>query len=197
MLKNTGSHTFKNLQLNTGLLFYNIKVEEFECGGSLRSALESALEDGGNFLGATRRGAVFSARPIVRQYRSDGDFYVKLEGTVISGWEVELSAEIVEFTPEIIRQILPKAKIDDQMLNVTKLNLQEILSAQRENLIWVGDLSGGGLIAIELRNAMNVGGIRLNAESSTENSIAVRFIPHSGEFFNPGKPPFEIYFLSN
>lgn len=195
MLKNTSEVTSRHLQLGVGLLFFDIKISDLGFGESVPESVGKLLNNGESFLGATRGGADFRAQPVVRQYRSDGYLFPEKSGAIVTGWNVELSAEIVEFTPSLLGKILPDAVVDNQVQKVSRIGLAKVLNEQyTENLIWAGDLSNGTLIAIELRNVLNFGGISIKTEFR-ESALGVRFIPHAGDVFDVGQLPFEIYFL--
>ncbi|MCL2704096.1 MAG: hypothetical protein FWE91_10885 [Defluviitaleaceae bacterium] len=198
MLKFTSKETHKRLQINAGLLFSDFNLRDLKRVADVKERINELLSDGENFLGATRDGFVFRSQPVFRRYREDGELFGSVNSTVIRGWDIELSATLAEFAPDILTRFLPNSVIDSQELNMAVLDIRKILLNQYvENLVWIGDLSNGGLIAIELRNAVNVGGISFDARQETENGIKIRFIPHSGEFFDKTKPPFQIYFFGN
>ena len=197
MLKKVGYHTHKNLQLNSGLLFTELDISAFRDLRDIEKGVNEALISGEKFLGVTRNGVSFIAQPRYREYYCDGEQFNRVACRTIIGWDIKLEVVIVEISSELLNRVLTSSWIDQQLENVKRIELSSvIMDGSIDNLVWIGDMSDGGLILIELRNAVCIGGIRFVSEDNTENGIATRFTPHIGDYYNPVEPPFSIYFIS-
>ena len=195
MLKQKSCYTHKRLQLNAGLLFFDLDLSELKDINSLSEKINELLNCGKNFLGATREGFMFRSQPVTRRYREDGKVFGSVGATVVESWDIELSGSLVEFTSDLICKFLPNSVVDYQEPNFEMLDVKIMhMNTQTKNVVWIGDISNGGFMVIELKNAVNVGGINFNTKNETENGINIRFIPHSGDIFNAEIPPFRIYF---
>ena len=202
MLKKSGINSHKNLQINEGLLFCDINLTEFGENEQVKSELLGYLNSDSDctekFMGRTKNGVIFSAVPKTRMYNEDGGLY-KLRGSeIICGWDVTLETTLIEFSPNILSRVTPEAYVDDQSDYIKRINTNSnIFNNEYKNLVWFGDLSGGELIVIELKNAVNLGGIRIDTSSENESSIKIRFNAQAGDYFNRNEPPYNIYFINN
>jgi hypothetical protein len=196
MLKQIGSKTFKNLQINSGLLFYDFRFDSDMTAARLRERIGERIAEGSGFLGATRDGIEFSAVPRFKAYKEDGEIFQSDSCCILEGWDVKLSAALVEYTSEIVSQVIPQSFSDDQGGFLKSIYPGMFVKPEiNENIVWIGDLSCGGLIVIELKNAVNVGGIKFVANRDGENGFVVGFVPFRGTFFDKGEPPFGIHLL--
>jgi len=187
-------NTFSSLQIDSGLLFYDIQPEGIDTAGEFRKKLKAYLEDGENYLGITDGGIDFRAVPEVSVYKRDGEMFHSETGCFIVGWDVKLSVTLMEFSPEIFKHVLPNAIIDGQEANVESVGIGGGGCRSRTpNIVWVGEMSSGGLLVIELKNAVNVDGINFVTKRNTENGFKVGFKAFADE--NSAKPPFTIYWF--
>jgi hypothetical protein len=202
MLKQHNNNTKGNLQINAGLLFHGFELSEYDSVEQLREQIDEVLQSGTGFLGATGGCVKFRAEPKFSSFNTDSQYFNDVNGTVLKGWDVELSAVLTEFTPELFNAILHNSFIDwqyDMQVNVyneadpyqthSSINLND---GVYENLVWFGDMSDGGLLVIEIKNAVSTGGVAFEANRDSENGFKVKFVPHID-----GVVPFSIHWVKN
>ena len=66
------AETYKNLQLNAGVLLVNLDLSSYTDAESLKTALASLIADGSTLLGATRGGGSFVVTRDIRTVDADG-----------------------------------------------------------------------------------------------------------------------------
>lgn len=146
-------------------------------------------------LGATQGGGDFKATATFRQIQIDG-----IRGTAkglksIDTWEVSISANMLEVTPETIKLALGVADIDtttdvdnDIITGRTKILDTDYI----DNVAWVGVLSGSETpVVIQVFNALSEAGLSLSTKDGAEGVIPLQFIGHFGAT-DLSTPPFEI-----
>jgi hypothetical protein len=182
------------LQVDAGLLFRDFKLEGVNSADELREKIELCVTERIKYLGATRGGIEFRALPRVIESGMDGRMYQSETGCLLNGWDVRLSATLSEFTSAVFGSVLPNSYLDDQEDGFHTLGLKAKTGSGNDSIVWVGTLSGGDLLAIELKNAVNVEGVKFVSERDKEGGLKVGFKAF-GDDGNMEEPPFSVYWF--
>ena len=161
--------TIVNLQLNAGVL-----LTTYTKGTDIN-------ED--DIIGATRGGGSFTAVPTVHQAAVDGaPTYTKgLER--VDDWVITLNATMVEVSDEAISRALgvgvTKTETGTGTTKDTTFTVKRTVNdADYKDLYWVGDLSNGQNVVIEIKNALNTSGLNLTFSDRGEGTYALALIGH-------------------
>lgn len=95
----------------------------------------------------------------------------------LDGWECSFSTTSLGTTPALIRMALGCADIDTQDTTkiVPRMDLEE---TDFTDIWWVGDRADGGLVAIQLKNALSTGGFSLQTTKNGKGQIALTITGH-------------------
>lgn len=182
------STTADNLLLDAGAFFinFNIDTDDFD------SAVIA-----GKLLGATRGGGEFSAEPSIRSIEVDGAKGVTKGLQVIDSWAVKMSASVLEVSKEGLSKALLATNVD----TVTNLDF-DIITAKNtieltdyiDNVTFVGHKSGTvEPVVIQIYNALNTSGLKLQTQDKGEAVIAMEFVGHYSDT-DLETPPFSIFY---
>lgn len=180
--------TVENLILDTGVFFrnYNVATDTFD------SAVIA-----GKLLGATKGGGEFNAKPQIRALDIDGLNANTKGAKIIDDYEVNITANVMEVTEDIIKLALAASEVDNSSnedYTIIKGKMEIKLEDYIENITWVGTLSGSRTpVIIQVFNALNQDGLAFKPEKKGEAVIALNFIGH----YDPNtldEPPFSIYY---
>lgn len=182
--------TFKNLQLNAGVLLSSFTPSSGELSVS-------------DILGATSGGVSFTATPEYSDWGEDIDNCPKnmKELKKLESWEVKLSGTFIGVIPKLAEQLVGAGAIDDsdQSKIVPRNDLDD---ADFEDVWWVGDYSAvnedgsssgkAGFIAIHVLNSLSTGGFQIQSGDKAKGQFAFEFTGHYSNAA-PDTVPFEIY----
>lgn len=176
--------TFKNIQLNAGILVRSFNPATQEITG---------------LLGATTGGLNFKATPTFEDFGEDIDNCPKntLELKKLTAWEVLMSGTFVTITAGTAKTLIGAADIDE--FDPTKIiPRNDILISDYEDLWWVGDYSdanngaNAGYCAIHMLNGLNTGGFQIKSNDKGKGNFAFEFTGHYS--MNAQETvPFEVY----
>lgn len=177
-------NTFKNLQLNAGIL-----LDEFTpADGTI-----------GKLIGATTGGVQFNAQQAFSDMGDDVDNAPKnmKELKHLDSWEVTLSGTFVSLNAETAKTLVGAADVDsDDATHIIPRN--DILSNDFKDIWWVGDYSdvntgdNAGFVAIHVINALSTGGFSLQSTDNGKGQFAFTFTGHYS-MDAQDTPPFEIF----
>lgn len=182
--------TFKNLQLNAGVLLSSFTPSSGELAAS-------------GILGATSGGINFTATPEYSDWGEDIDNCPKnmKELKKLESWEAKLSGTFIGVTAKLAERLVGAGAIDPS--DETKITPRNDLDeADFEDIWWVGDYSAvnedgdssgkAGFVAIHLLNSLSTGGFQIQSGDKAKGQFAFEFTAHySSEA--PETVPFEIY----
>lgn len=190
------TETFKNLQLNAGAFLVGFNYAQYTDATALRTALATALQDSTKVLGATRGGGTFVVTSEIREPDVDGKRYRFKGGAFVDSVDAQLSGTLVEIRPEIFAKVLATGEVATNG-NKTTVKMHTAIQAGDyiDNLVWVGDMSGGGLILIALKNALNNNGMTLTFSDKGEGTIPFEFHAYQSQVEDYDYAPFEVLFL--
>lgn len=93
----------------------------------------------------------------------------------LDGWECKISTTCLGTSPELIKLALGAADIDGQTKIVPRRDLKQ---TDFSDIWWVGDKADGGLVAIQLKNALSTGGFSLQTTKNGKGQITLELTGH-------------------
>lgn len=179
--------TFKNLQLNAGVLLKSFDVET-----------QTLAAD--SIIGATSGGVSFTAVPSSIDFGEDIDNCPKntKEMMHLDSWEAKMSGTFAS-----VSKALAKALVGAADLSGAKITPRNDFSdADFSDLWWVGDYSEvnedgtstgkAGFIAIHLLNSLSTGGFSIQSSDKGKGQFEFEFTGHYS-MDDQDKVPFEVY----
>lgn len=180
--------TFKNIQLNAGILVKGFSPDTQEISG---------------LLGATTGGINFTATPTFEDFGDDIDNCPKntMELKKLTEWDVQMSGTFVTMTADTAHLLAGAADIDP--LDSTKIiPRKDVLLTDFKDIWWVGDYSdentgaNAGFCAVHMLNALNTGGFQIQSTDKGKGNFAFTFTGHVS-MDHQDVVPFEIYIKGN
>ena len=181
--------TMNNRQTGAGAYFKNYDIEN----DTFTTAVEA-----GNLLGATQGGGSFTAKPIITATEVDGVPSDAVGMENIDGWEVEMTANILEVTAEAIQNALGASTSSETTIGTQtykKITGKSYLEASDyiNNITFLGAMSGfDEPVIIQIYNAIAMEGININPQDKKSSVLSTKFKAHVS-FENLDEPPFAIY----
>lgn len=181
--------TFKNLQLNAGVLLSSFTPSS----GAIPAS---------GILGATSGGINFTATPTYTDFGEDIDNCPKnmKELKRLESWEVKMSGTFIGVTAALAQKLVGAGVIDSQ--DGSKIVPRNDLdTADFSDVWWVGDYSAvnedgnsgsAGFVAVHLINALSTGGFQIQSSDNGKGQFAFEFTGHYS-MDAQDTPPFEIY----
>lgn len=158
-------NTFEGLQLDAGVLLKRFDPE---------NPVAPADED---IICATTGGVNPVCAATYSDFGEDVDNVPNnmMELKHLDGWDCSISTTSLGTTPELIRFSLGAADIDGTTKIVPRRDLKQTDFA---DLWWVGDRADGGMVAIQLKNALSTGGFSLQTTKNGKGQIALTITGH-------------------
>lgn len=161
--------TFKQIQLNAGVLATDFKPES----GELKA------ED---IIGATSGGVSFEATPEFSDYGEDIDNCPKnmKELKVLDNVEAKMSGSFVTVSEQMIALLIGAA--DSSKGKITPR--RDLVDDDFKDLWWIGDYSdnnsdeNGGFLAVHLMNALSTGGFKIQSNDKAKGMFDFEFTGH-------------------
>ena len=175
--------TFKNLQLNAGVLLSAFNPE-------------SATVANESIIGATTGGVNFTATPTFSDYGEDIDNCPKnmKELKKLDSWEISLSGTYVTVDANAVKALVGAADVSGN--KITPRN--DIKLTDFTDVWWVGDYSdqngetNGGYVAIHMMNALSTGGFAIQSSDNGKGNFAFTYTAHYS-MSTQETVPFEVY----
>ena len=160
-------NTFSELQLNAGVLLNKFTPA---------NATAPADED---IICATTGGINVSCIPTFSDLGEDVDNCPKntKELKHLDGWDCKMSTTALGTSPANIKLSLGCADVDgtDTTKIVPRVDLAQ---SDFSDIWWVGDRADGGMVAIQLKNALSTGGFSLKTTDNGKGQITVELTGH-------------------
>lgn len=178
--------TFQSIQINAGIL-----LSEFDP--------KTGTYDKANIIGATTGGNSFNSNPEFVDFGEDVDNVPANTKQLkrLQSYSPELSGTFVTLNNALGKMLVAAAEIDSADTN--HIIPSTALSEEDFGDIWlVGDYSdkngatGGGFIAIHVKNALNTGGFQMQTTKDGKGNFAYTFTGHY-DLDNMDDAPFELY----
>ena len=175
--------TFKNLQLNAGVLLSAFNPE-------------SATVADESIIGATTGGVNFTATPTFSDYGEDIDNCPKnmKELKKLDAWEISLSGTYVTVDANAVKALVGAADVSGN--KITPRNNLKLTDFT--DVWWVGDYSdqngetNGGFVAIHMMNALSTGGFAIKSSDNGKGNFAFTYTAHYS-MSAQDTVPFEVY----
>lgn len=179
--------TFKNLQLNAGVLLKSFDVDT-----------QTLAAD--SIIGATSGGVSFTAVPSFIDFGEDIDNCPKnmKEMKKLDAWEAKMSGTFASVSKSLAKTLVGAADLSGS--KVTPRN--DLAAADFADLWWVGDYSEvnedgtstgkAGFIAIHLLNSLSTGGFSIQSSDKGKGQFEFEFTGHYS-MEDQDKVPFEVY----
>ena len=157
--------TFNSLQLDAGVLLKRFNP-----------AAPAIIDD--DIICATTGGINPSCVPTYSDLGSDVDNVpVNMkELKHLDSWECKISTTSLGTSPELIRFALGAADINAETGAITPR--KDLAQTDFADIWWVGDKADGGLVAIQLKNALSTGGFSLQTTKNGKGTIALEITGH-------------------
>lgn len=190
------TETFQNLQLNAGAFLIDFDYSTYADATALRTALATALQDTTKVLGATRGGGSFVVTSEIREPEVDGKRYRFKGGAFVDSVDAQLSGTLVEVVPSVFAKVLATGESETSGKKTTiKMHTAIQDTDYIDSLVWIGDMSDGGLVLISLKNALNNNGMTFTFTDKGEGTIPFEFHAYQDAVEDYDQAPFEVIFL--
>ena len=178
--------TFKNLQLNAGVLLSAFNPETAEVTNA-------------SIIGATTGGVNFTATPTFSDYGADIDNSPKnmMELKKLDSWEISMSGTYVTVDVNAVKSLVGAADVSAN--KVTPRN--DVQLSDFTDVWWVGDYSdqnretNGGYVAIHMMNTLSTGGFAIQSSDNGKGNFAFTYTAHYS-MDAQDTVPFEVYVKS-
>lgn len=179
--------TFKNLQLNAGVLLKSFDVET-----------QTMAAD--SIVGATSGGVSFTAVPSFIDFGEDIDNCPKnmKEMKKLDSWEAKMSGTFASVSKSLAKTLVGAADLSGSKIAPRN----DLADADFTDLWWVGDYSEvnedgtstgkAGFIAIHLLNSLSTGGFSIQSSDKGKGQFEFEFTGHYS-MEDQDKVPFELY----
>lgn len=157
--------TFNALQLDAGVLLKRFNP-----------AAPAIIDD--DIICATTGGINPSCVPTYSDLGSDVDNVpVNMkELKHLDSWECKISTTSLGTSPELIRFALGAADINGETGAIVPR--KDLAQTDYSDIWWVGDKADGGLVAIQLKNALSTGGFSLQTTKNGKGTIKLEITGH-------------------
>ena len=164
-------NAFSGLQVDAGILLFNFDIEEAIKGNT-------GFTDA-DIICATTGGINPSCVPTYSDYAEDVDNAPTnlKEFKHLDGWDCKVSTSSLGNSPELIRLALGAADIDltEKGKIVPRRSLKQ---SDFRDIWWVGDRADGGLVAIQILNALSSGGFSLQTTKNGKGTVSLEITGH-------------------
>lgn len=190
------SEAFNNLQLNAGAFLVDFDHSEITDSEALKTAVQTALADATKILGVTRGGGSFNVTRETRTPEVDGMRYPFKGADFVDSADAYLSGTLLEVTPNNFKRLLGTGDVVTSGKKTTVTMHTAITTSDYINkLCWVGDLSDGRLVLIELDNAFNTADFALTFTDKGEGTMTFEFHARQANVTDYNNAPFRVIFF--
>ena len=158
--------TFQELQLDAGILL-----------NTFNPADPSRTDT--NIITATTGGITVACVPTYSDFGEDVDNCPNntKELKHLDGWECTITTTALRTSPEAIKLALGAADIDGT--DSTKITPRaDLAQTDFSDIWWVGDRADGGMVAVQLKNALSTGGFSLQTTKNGKGQISLTLTGH-------------------
>lgn len=94
----------------------------------------------------------------------------------LDGWECKIATTCLGTSPELIRLALGAADIEQA--NSKIIPRKDLAQTDFADIWWVGDKADGGLVAVQLKNALSTSGFSLQTTKNGKGQISLELTGH-------------------
>jgi hypothetical protein len=158
--------TFDGLQLDAGVLLKNFDPTN-----------PTAPADA-DIICATTGGITVSCTPTFSDLGSDVDNVPNnmKEFKHLDSWDCKISTSSLGTSPELIKMSLGCADIDAQTSAIVPR--KDLEQTDFASIWWVGDKANGGLVAVQLKNALSTSGFSLKTTKNGKGTVSLELTGH-------------------
>ena len=191
------SAAFDNLQLNAGIFLVGFDYSSITDATALKTAITSAVTAGTSILGVTRGGGTFTVTRESRTPEVDGMRYPFKGSDFIDSTDAFLSGTLLEVNSANFKRLLGSGDIatSGKKTTVTMRTAIDPDTDYLESLCWVGDISDGRLVLIELDNAFNTSDFSLTFTDKGDGTMTFEFHARQEEVLDYDNAPFRVVFF--
>lgn len=159
--------TFDGLQMDAGVL-----LKTFDPSNPVAPADE-------DIICATTGGINVVCTPTFSDFGEDIDNVPNnmKELKHLDSWDCSLSTSSLGTTPALIKMALGCADISESD-STQVIPRADLSQSDFTDLWWVGDKANGGLVAVQLKNALSTGGFSLQTTKNGKGTIAITITGH-------------------
>jgi len=159
------TNAFDALQMDAGVLLKTFDPEH------------PAAPADADIICATTGGVNPSCVPTYSDFGEDVDNVPNnlMEFKHLDGWDCKLSTTGLGTSPELIKFALGAADIDGTIKIIPRRDLSQ---SDFSDIWWVGDKADGGLVAIQLKNALSTGGFSLQTTKNGKGQVKIEITGH-------------------
>lgn len=156
--------TFEDMQVDAGILLKTFDPNT------------PAIMDA-NIITATTGGITVTCEPEYSDFFEDIDNAPNntKEGKHLDGWTCSIETTALNTSADAIKLSLGAADIDGTTVIVPRAELEQ---TDFSDLWWVGDKAGGGLVAVQLLNALSTGGFSLKTSKNGKSELDLTLTGH-------------------
>ena len=193
------SDAFSNLQLNAGIFLVDFDYSSITDSTALKTAIKTALADDTKILGVTRGGGAFTVTRETRTPDVDGMRYAFVGADFVDSADAYLSGTILEVTTTNFKRLLATgdAVTSGKKTTITFHTAIDPDNDYIEHLAWVGDISDGRTVLIELDNAFNTSDFSLTFADKNEGTMSFEFHARQAAVDDYDNAPFRVIFFDN
>lgn len=191
------AEAFDNLQLNAGAFLVNFDHSAILDAAALKTAVRAALDDETKILGVTRGGGSFNVRRDTRTPEMDGMRYPFKGADFVDSADAYLSGTLLEVIPENFKRLLGTGDVTTSG-NKTTVTMHTAINKNTDyltHLCWVGDISDGGVVLIELDNAFNTADFSMTFTDKNEGTMTFEFHARQDNVDDYDNAPFRVVFF--
>lgn len=156
--------TFEDMQVDAGILLKSFDPEN------------PAIVDT-DIITATTGGITVTCEPEYSDFFEDVDNAPNntKEGKHLDGWNCSIETTALNTSAEAIRLALGAADIDGTTTIIPRAELKD---TDFSDLWFVGDKAGGGLVAVQVLNALSTGGFSLKTSKNGKSELDLTLTGH-------------------
>lgn len=189
---------FDNLQLNAGVFLVNFDYSSITDSTALKTAISTALSTPANILGVTRGGGSFTVTRETRTPEVDGMRYPFKGADFVDSVDAYLSGTLLEISKENFKALLGTGDATTSGKKTTITMHTAVLNSDYiAHLCWVGDISDGRAVLIELDNAFNTSDFSLTFTDKGEGTMTFEFHARQASVSDYDNAPFRVVIFDN
>lgn len=188
---------FDNLQLNAGIFLVDFDYSSITDASALKTAIASAVTAGTGIFGVTRGGGTFTVTRETRTPEVDGMRYPFRGSDFVDSADAYLSGTLLEVNPNNFKRLLGSGDIATSG-NKTTVTMRTAIDPDTDyidSLSWVGDISDGRYVLIELDNAFNTSDFSLSFTDKGEGTMSFEFHARQADVLDYDNAPFRVVFF--
>lgn len=188
---------FNNLQLNAGIFLTGFSYSSITDATALKTAIASAVTAGTNILGVTRGGGTFTVTRETRTPEVDGMRYPFKGSDFVDSIDAYLSTTLLEVSADNFKKLLASgdSSTSGKKTTVTMHTAIDPDTDYITSLCWVGDISDGRMVLIELDNAINTADFSMTFTDKGEGTLAAEFHARQASVNDYDNAPFRVVFF--